>query len=168
MPSETAQIAGLKQRQFLSDLLTVVKDAQKQHANKLDAIQRLTEAQNVTQNECCVVVCAQIHAGPLKTLKIVQSRHKRFRSSPCDNCKNTTQVEVKIIHSGVGSITESDVLMASASKGVVVGVFPVLPCGKSCKNANVCNVLRYNVIYHLTDELKKLPATSGRKRFVLF
>lgn len=159
-PSETAQIAGLEVTPVSGDLLTVVKDAKAAH-EQVDAIQRLTEAQNVTQmNAGLGGIIAQIHAGQLKTLKIVLKADTKgsLEALRAAIVKIATQeVGVKIIHSGVGSITESDVLMASASKGVVVGFHTdVLPHVESLAEREYVEILRYNVIYHLTDELKKL------------
>jgi translation initiation factor IF-2 len=45
---------------------------------------------------------------------------------------STEEIQVNILHKGVGAITESDVLLASASDAIIVG-FNVRPCWK-CKN----------------------------------
>lgn len=159
-PSQTAQIAGLESTPVSGDILTVVKDA-KAAREQVDAIQRLTEDQGVKQaNAGLGGIIAQIHAGQLKTLKIVLKADTKgsleaLRSAIVRIA--TAEVGVKIIHSGVGSITESDVLMASASKGIVVGFHTdILPHVESLAEREYVEILRYTVIYHLTDELKKL------------
>jgi translation initiation factor IF-2 len=67
------------------------------------------------------------------------------------------EVEVKILHSGVGAISESDVQLASASSAVVVG-FNVGPDGKSRRLADQEDVTirKHSVIYDLIDEVKRL------------
>ena len=66
------------------------------------------------------------------------------------------QVKVRIIHSGVGGINESDVLLASASNAVVIG-FNVRPDRNASSVAahEQIEIRLHSVIYHVTDEVKK-------------
>lgn len=68
----------------------------------------------------------------------------------------TDEVKVRIIHSAVGGITESDVLLASTSKGVIVG-FNVRPDGNAARMAKEkgVEIKSYSIIYELVDDLKK-------------
>jgi len=68
----------------------------------------------------------------------------------------TPEVKVKIVHSAVGGITESDVLLASTANGVIVG-FNVRPDGGAARVAKEKNIeiKSYSVIYELVDDLKK-------------
>jgi translation initiation factor IF-2 len=69
---------------------------------------------------------------------------------------STEKVRVRVLHSGVGAITESDVLLASASNAVVIG-FNVRPDRKSAEVAERENVeIRlHSIIYELQDEITK-------------
>jgi translation initiation factor IF-2 len=69
---------------------------------------------------------------------------------------STEKVRVKVLHSGVGAITESDVLLASASNAVVIG-FNVKPDRKAQEVADRENVeIRlHSIIYELQDEMTK-------------
>jgi len=69
---------------------------------------------------------------------------------------STEKVRVKVLHSGVGAITESDVLLASASNAVVIG-FNVKPDRKAQEVAERENVeIRlHTIIYELQDEITK-------------
>src|SRR5271170_6515413 len=69
---------------------------------------------------------------------------------------STEKVRIKVLHSGVGAITESDVLLASASNAVVIG-FNVRPDRKSAEIAERENVeIRlHSIIYELQDEITK-------------
>ena len=62
----------------------------------------------------------------------------------------------KILHQGVGAVTESDILLASASDAIVVG-FNVKPEGKAQKEADRTRVeiRTYNIIYELIDDISK-------------
>jgi translation initiation factor IF-2 len=69
---------------------------------------------------------------------------------------STEKVRVKVLHSGVGAITESDILLASASNAVVIG-FNVRPDRKAQEIAERENVeIRlHSIIYELQDEITK-------------
>jgi translation initiation factor IF-2 len=66
------------------------------------------------------------------------------------------EIKVRILQSGVGAITESDVTLASASGAPLVG-FNVRPNAKAREQIerNKTRMMYYDVIYHLTDEIAK-------------
>ena len=66
------------------------------------------------------------------------------------------KVKIRIIHSGVGAINESDVLLASASNAIVIG-FNVRPDRNAAEVADreKVDVRLHSVIYHVVDEMKK-------------
>jgi translation initiation factor IF-2 len=68
---------------------------------------------------------------------------------------STEKVRIRVIHSGVGSITESDVLLATASNTIIIG-FNVRPERKAAELAQHENVeIRlHSIIYELQDELR--------------
>jgi len=70
------------------------------------------------------------------------------------------EVKIKIVHSAVGNITESDVLLASASNAIIIG-YNTKPSQRIldlAKDEDV-EIRSYDVIYQLTDDIKK--ALSG-------
>jgi translation initiation factor IF-2 len=71
------------------------------------------------------------------------------------NRLSTDEIKVRILHSGVGAITESDVTLASASGAPIIG-FNVRPNAKAREVAERAKVefRYYDVIYHLTDWVK--------------
>jgi translation initiation factor IF-2 len=68
---------------------------------------------------------------------------------------STEEIQVNIIHKGVGAITESDVLLASASDAIIVG-FNVRPVGTSRQLADKedIDVRSYSIIYDAINDLK--------------
>lgn len=70
---------------------------------------------------------------------------------------NTDEVKIKVIHAAVGGISESDVLLASTSNGVVFGfnVRPDSAAEKLSKEKGV-QIKCYNIIYEMLDDVKKL------------
>jgi translation initiation factor IF-2 len=68
---------------------------------------------------------------------------------------STEKVRIKVIHSGVGSITESDVLLATASNTIIIG-FNVRPERKAAELAQQegVQIRLHSIIYELQDEIK--------------
>src|SRR5688572_14808636 len=66
------------------------------------------------------------------------------------------RVRIKIIHTGVGTINESDVLLASASNAIIIG-FNVRPDRNAADVAEreEVDIRHHTVIYNVTDEMKK-------------
>jgi translation initiation factor IF-2 len=72
---------------------------------------------------------------------------------------STEDIKARILHAGVGAITESDVVLASASGAPIIG-FNVRPNAKAREVAERSKVefRYYDVIYHLTDWVKQAMA----------
>jgi translation initiation factor IF-2 len=69
------------------------------------------------------------------------------------------KVKIRVVHSGVGAITLSDVLLASASNAIIIG-FNVRPDRTAADLAERegVEIRQHSVIYHVTDEMKKAMA----------
>ncbi|NOZ87564.1 MAG: translation initiation factor IF-2 [Deltaproteobacteria bacterium] len=72
---------------------------------------------------------------------------------------STDEVAVKVIHEGVGAVSENDINLAQASEALVLG-FRVRPDAKAVKQAEESKIelLLFNVIYEAIDAVKKLMA----------
>ena len=68
---------------------------------------------------------------------------------------STEEIQVNIIHKGVGAITESDVLLASASDAIVIG-FNVRPMGnaRALAEKEEIDIRSYSIIYDAINDLK--------------
>ena len=80
---------------------------------------------------------------------------------------STDTVKVRILHEGTGTITESDILLASASDAIIIG-FNVRPTTK-VKELSVkehVDVRSYDVIYHALDDIKKAMVGMLEPTFV--
>jgi len=68
---------------------------------------------------------------------------------------STEEIQVNIIHKGVGAITESDVLLASASDAVIIG-FNVRPAGTagSLADKEEIDIRTYSIIYDAINDIK--------------
>ena len=68
---------------------------------------------------------------------------------------STEEIQVNIIHKGVGAITESDVLLASASEAIIIG-FNVRPSSTAriLADKEEIDIRNYSIIYKVIDEIK--------------
>jgi translation initiation factor IF-2 len=69
---------------------------------------------------------------------------------------STEKVRIKVLHTGVGAITESDILLASASNAIIIG-FNVRPERNTSALAEQekVDIRLHTIIYELTDEIKR-------------
>jgi translation initiation factor IF-2 len=72
------------------------------------------------------------------------------------NKLSTDKVKVRLLHSGVGAITETDVLLAAASNAIIIG-FNVRPDRKASELANreKVDIRLHTIIYNVVDEIKR-------------
>lgn len=101
----------------------------------------------------------QMSEGDVLELKVVlrsdvQGTLEAFAKAAED--LSTDEIKVKVLHEGTGTITESDILLASASDAVIIGfnVRPSLKVKELAEKENV-DVRSYDVIYHALDDIRK-------------
>jgi translation initiation factor IF-2 len=102
---------------------------------------------------------AQIAEGGMKELPIIiKSDVQGSAEVLADTLSKLTdeKVKIRIIHSGVGAVNESDVLLASASNAIVIA-FNVRPDrnAEEIANREAVDIRTHSVIYNVTDEMKK-------------
>ncbi len=105
---------------------------------------------------------ARVQAGELKELPVILKTDVQGSvEAIADALKKlaTEQVGVKIIHSGVGGVTESDVLLARASEAVIIGFNVVAdPIAETVAEREGVGIRTYRIIYDLVDDVKKAMA----------
>ena len=102
--------------------------------------------------------CSRSHASTTKEFPLVIKADVQGSVEAIVHALNrlsTDEIRVRVLHSGVGAITESDVTLASASGAPIIG-FNVRPNAKAREVAdrNKVEFRYYDVIYHLTDWVK--------------
>jgi translation initiation factor IF-2 len=104
-------------------------------------------------------VFRQIQSGQVRELAVVVKTDVQGSVEPIVSSLNRLQLEdvkVRVIHSGTGSITESDVLLASASHAVIIGFNTRLEPGAEHRAAEAKVDIRfYDVIYKLMEDIQK-------------
>lgn len=102
---------------------------------------------------------SQIRDGQVKELNIILKTDVQGSIEPIRTSLerlNIDRVKVNILHAGSGSITEGDVLLALASKGIVIGFNTRPELGaKQMAEAEGVDIRLYEVIYDLVDNVEK-------------
>jgi len=160
IPSTPVLIAGLSEAPHSGDILQVVKDEKtaRTQAQKIALLKKNETAGGSVAKD----IISQIISGKLKTLKLVIKTDTKGSLEAIlqalEKIKDE-EVAIKVIHSGVGNVTEGDVIMASASAGVVIGFHVDVPAqvDKTAERENV-DILKYTIIYNLIEDITKLLA----------
>ena len=101
----------------------------------------------------------QIRAGQVKELNIILKTDVQGSIDPIKKSLErlgTEKVKVKILHAGTGSITESDVLLALASSGIVIGFSSrPEPGARRLADAQGVDIRFYDVIYAVVEDVEK-------------
>ncbi len=101
----------------------------------------------------------QISAGRIRDLNVILKTDVQGSIEPIRSSLEqlgTEEVKINIIHSGSGNITESDVMLAIASKGLIIG-FSVdsEPGARRLADVEGVGIRRYDIIYTLVDDVGK-------------
>jgi len=101
----------------------------------------------------------QISAGQVKELNVILKADVQGSIEPITSSLErlaTEQVQVRIIHSGSGNVTESDVMLAIASKGLIIGFGTGVEAGaRRLAEVGGVDIRSYDVIYNLVDDVDK-------------
>ena len=158
-PSTPVQVLGLNGAPQAGDTFNVMDDdrSAREIANKREQLQRMQgimTQKHVTLDE----IGRRIAMGSFKELNIivkgdVDGSVEAMSGSLIKLSKETVQVNV--IHSAVGQISESDVLLAAASNAIIVG-FQVRPSAAARKAAEKeqIDIRLYSIIYDAINEIK--------------
>ncbi|MEO9891372.1 translation initiation factor IF-2 [Aurantibacter sp.] len=158
-PATPISILGLDGAPQAGDRFNVMDDEReaKQIATKRSQLQReqsVRTQRHITLDE----IGRRIALGDFKELNIilkgdvdgsVEALTDSFQKL------STAEIQVNIIHKGVGAITESDVLLASASDAIVIG-FNVRPMGnaRDIADKEEIDIRMYSIIYDAINDLK--------------
>jgi len=101
---------------------------------------------------------SQISDGQLKELNIVLKTDVDGSIEPIKSSierLGTEKAKARVIHAASGSITESDVVLASASKGIIIGFnTPTSPGATQLANIEGVSIQQYDVIYKLIEDME--------------
>ncbi|TAN21766.1 MAG: translation initiation factor IF-2 [Acidobacteria bacterium] len=159
-PSTPAEVLGLDGLPDAGENWLVVNDRNKARQIVMFREEKAREATLARSTRLNLeALSQQLARGDVKELNLIIKADVQGSEEVLVDAVNklsTDKVKVRVIHSGVGAITESDVLLASASHAVVIG-FNVRPERKAIELAEQENVdIRlHTIIYELTDEIQR-------------
>jgi translation initiation factor IF-2 len=158
-PSTPVSMLGFSETPSAGDPLFVLnnEDEAKELANKREQLMReqgIRTTKHITLEE----IGRRLAIGNFKELNlIIKGDVNGSVEALSDSLLNLSnkEVMVKVIHKGVGQITESDVLLASASDAIIIG-FQVRPSNSAKKIAETeqIDIRHYSIIYQAIDEIK--------------
>jgi len=110
-------------------------------------------------------VYAQIKAGQAKELNLILKTDVEGSIEPIKNSierLEAGEINLRIIHTGSGNITEGDVLLALASKGIIIGFHtaPTIGAQRMAESEGV-DIRLYDIIYNLIEDIER--AMKGLK-----
>ncbi|MEK5007758.1 translation initiation factor IF-2 [Bacillus sp. FSL K6-3312] len=158
-PSTPVEITGLNDVPNAGDQFLVFKDEKTaRQVGEARASKQLDEKRSDKAKLSLDDLFEQIKQGEVKDINLIVKADVQGSAEALTAALQKIEVEgvkVKIIHTGVGAITESDIILASASNAIVIG-FNVRPDGNAKSTAETENVdIRlHRIIYKVIDEIE--------------
>jgi translation initiation factor IF-2 len=160
-PSTPVEVLGLQGVPEAGDHFQVTDEAKARHivdyrqGKQRDAALRASAGGRITLDQ----LHEQLKSGEVKELGVVIKADVQGSVEVLSEMLpklSTDQVKLKIIGSGVGAVSENDVLLASAS-GAIIIAFGVRPERKAADLAQQegVDIRTHNIIYEVSDEIKK-------------
>ncbi len=153
-PSTPVEVLGLNEVARSEDLFIVLSDEHEARS--------IVEKQTYPRPRPTLSLSAlssQISEGQIKEFNIVLKTDVEGSIEPIKTSierLGTAKTKARVIHSASGGINESDVLLASASKGIIIGFnTPTSPGATQLANVEAVGIQHYDVIYKLIEDVDK-------------
>ncbi len=162
-PSTPVEILGLEGVPQAGDILQVMDDLavarevalQRTRQTRLEAI--ATTARGTSLED----LFSKVQQGQVKELNVILKADVQGSIGAIEHQFNQlneaqNEVQIKVIHKGTGAITEGDVNLAAASQAIIIG-FNARPdpAARRAAEQQGIDIRFYNIIYQLTDDIKK-------------
>jgi translation initiation factor IF-2 len=156
-PVDPVELLGLSGVPAAGDSFVVVEEERKARQIVLARLERDRKAA-VTVRITLADLHKQIETGEVKELRVIIKGDVHGSLEALQDALerlSTDEVKVRAIHGAVGTITETDVMLASASNAIIIG-FNVKPEPKALQHADSegVEVKSYNVIYEVINDVK--------------
>ena len=158
-PSMPVEVLGLNNVPQVGDTLTTVVD--EHHAQALLARNRAAREKETVRAKAINLntLYDQINAGKVKELNVILKTDVQGSIEPIRHQLEqlgTEEVKVRVIHSATGSVTDSDVMLATASNGLIIGFNVTAQEGaKRVAVTSGVDIRFYNIIYTMADDVAK-------------
>ncbi|AZV60515.1 translation initiation factor IF-2 [Peribacillus frigoritolerans] len=158
-PSTPVEITGLNEVPQAGDRFIVFEDEKTaRQVGEVRAQRQLASQRNEKSRVTLDTLFEQMKEGEIKELNIILKADVQGSAEAVAASLNKIEVEgakVKIIHIGVGAITESDIILATASNAIVIGfnVRPDVNAKRAAESENV-DVRLHRIIYKAIEEIE--------------
>ena len=158
-PSTPVSVLGLDGAATAGDKFTVFEDEREAKAIAAKRTQLMREQSVRTQRHITLAeIGRRIALGQFKELNIILKGDVDGSVEALSDSfskLSTEEIQINIIHKGVGAITETDVMLASASDAIIIG-FNVRPAGNARQLADKeeIDIRNYSIIYDAIDDLR--------------
>src|SRR5699024_6449832 len=159
LPSTPVEITGLNAVPKAGDQFLVFRDEKKARQIGESRSRQYIEENRGSQAKVSLdELFDQIKQGEMKDLNVIIKADVQGSAEALSASLQKIEVEnvnIKIIHTGVGAITESDIILASASNAIVIG-FNVRPANNAKKAAEreKVDIRLHRVIYQAIEEIE--------------
>ncbi len=157
-PSTPVEVLGLSEVPLAGEIIDAVDDNTAREIADKRAVKQKESVMKSSSKVTLDDIFKQIQEGELKELNLiikadVQGSAEALRQS-LENIENQ-EVRIVIVHSAVGAINESDVMLASASNAIIIGfnVRPDATVRKAAEKENV-DLRTYRVIYDAINDVE--------------
>jgi len=159
-PSQPVKIMGLEAVPLAGDTLKVVKD-ERVARTTIEERRRQREATASHEQRAVTLetLFGEVTAGKVKELNVILKADVQGSIEPVRNSIERLSIEgikVRVIHAASGTVTESDVMLAAASKAIIVGFSSKPePGARRLAETEGVDIRYYEVIYDLVDDIQK-------------
>jgi translation initiation factor IF-2 len=170
-PSDPVEVLGLSGVPAAGDVLVSVSDERK--ARQIAGMRADRDRSKVKSATRITLegLQKQIQSGEVKELRLILKADVQGSVEAVAEALerlSTDEVKLKVIHSSVGAINESDVMLASASNAIVLGFnVKAEPKAAGQAQANGVDVRNYNVIYEAVNDVKAALEGLIKQMFVI-
>jgi len=167
-PSTPVEVLGLGGVPDAGDQLTVVPNEQRAREVAAFRQQKATEKRTTLAPTNFDTMFTNLQSNVVEFPLVVKADVKGSVEAIVTALHNLSndEIKVRVLHAGVGAITESDVTLAAASRAPIIG-FNVRPNPKARQlvERDKVRMMYYDVIYHLTEEIaKEMAGELGPER----
>ena len=167
-PSFPVEVLGLGGVPDAGDQLTVVENEQRAREVAAYRQEKATEKRTALAPTNFDTMFTNLQSNVVEFPVLVKADVKGSAEAIVNALHNLSndEIKVRVLHAGVGAITESDVTLAAASNAPIIG-FNVRPNPKARQlvERDKVRMMYYDVIYHLTEEIaKEMAGELGPER----
>ena len=158
-PSTPIQILGLNEVPQAGDVFQVVPSDKDARLIVADRKVKISEAKMNKKQASLEDLFNRFQAGEVRELRLIVKADVQGSLAPITSTLNEIdqkEIKINILHSETGNISESDVMLASASNAIVVGFnVEAEPSASKLAETEGISIRFYDIIYRLTEDIEK-------------